>query len=280
MKCDILIVGAGPAGLTAAIYGARANKSVVVLDGLFGGGEAGKIAKLHNYPGVSETDGFSLLFAMQEQAKSAGAVFVGAYAKKIDCLSRTVYTDKETYECGSIIFATGCTSQKLGVEGEKSLVGYGISYCATCDGALFRQREVALAGSGKKADADVAYLAGIASKVYYITDSDFNHDKVEVVRGKVVALIGKPLEKVVLDNGKELEVPALFVNIGYLPVSSLIDKQVNTDEKGYIITDENMMTNYSGVYAVGDVRKKTLRQIITACSDGAIAAEHAARRKL
>ncbi len=279
MKCDILIVGAGPAGLSAALYGARANKSVIVLDGLFGGGEAGKIAKLHNYPGVKDTDGFSLLYSMQSQAKAAGAVFVNAYAKKIDCASRTVYTDKETYEAGSVIFATGCASQKLGIDGEKALVGYGISYCATCDGALFRSRPVALVGTGKKADSDVAYLAGIASKVYYITDSDYSGENVEVVRGKIAALEGKPLSKVILGDGRELEVPALFVNIGYLPITSLIDKQVTTDEKGYVITDENMMTSVDGVYAVGDVRKKTLRQIVTACADGAIAAEHAARRK-
>ena len=279
-KFDIIIVGAGPAGLTSALYGARANKSVLVLDGAFGNGECGKIIRLDNYPGISQTDGISYLFTLKEQAEKSGAKFLSQTAVEIDCASKTVKTRKGEYCADALILATGCKSQKLGLENEKQLIGYGISYCATCDGALFRNREVALVGNGKKADEDVKYLASIAKKVYYITDyTDISIDTVEKIEAKVVALNGNPLQSVSLDNGREIQVPVLFVNIGYLPETALVSSQLKTDSKGYIITDENMQTSLPRVYAVGDIRQKSLRQIITACSDGAIASEHAVRNK-
>lgn len=277
---EIIIIGAGPAGLTSAIYGARANRKVLVLDGVLGSGECGKIARLDNYPGVESIDGLSLLFTMKKQAKDAGATFVSKNAIAVDCKNLTVSTSKETYKCKTIILATGCKAQKLGLVGEKELIGNGISYCATCDGALFKNREVALVGNGKKARADVEYLSKIASKVYHITDDEYEkEERIELVKGKIVELISNPLQGVKLDTGLTLFVPVLFVNIGYFPETSLVVSQVESDEKGYIITDENMQTSVKGVYAVGDIRRKQLRQVVTACADGAIAVESAIRKK-
>ncbi len=279
-KYDVIIIGAGPAGLSCAIYGARANRKILVLDGEFGLGEAGKIMRLDNYPGIESIDGLSLLFTMQNQAKKAGAVFINESVISVDCSAKTVTTKKQTYFANNIILATGCKSQKLGLVGEKELIGYGVSYCATCDGALFKGRDVALVGRGKKAEDDVKYLAKIAKKVYYITsDKTYIADNVENIDAKVEKLEGVPLKSVVLSDGKILNVPVIFVNIGYLPETSLLLGQVKTDEKGYIVTDDNMQTDVKGIYAVGDVRKKSLRQVVTACSDGAIAVEHAIRRK-
>lgn len=277
---EIIIIGAGPAGLTSALYGARANRKVLVLDGVLGGGECGKIARLDNYPGVESVDGLSLLFTMKKQAKDAGADFVSKNAISVDCKNLVVSTSKETYKCKTIILATGCKAQKLGLNNEKELIGNGISYCATCDGALFKNKEVALVGNGKKAMADVEYLSAIASKVYHITDDEYeNKENVEIVKGKIVELVSNPLQSIKLDTGLTIFVPVLFVNIGYFPETSLIASQVDSDDKGYIITDENMKTSVDGVYAVGDVRKKKLRQVVTACADGAIAVESAIRRK-
>lgn len=279
-KYDLIIIGAGPAGLTAAMYGARASRRVLVLDGAFGTGEAGKIINLDNYPGIESVDGLGYLFTLKAQAEKAGATIINRNAVAVDCKGMTVSTRKETYEASSIILATGCKSQKLGLANEKELIGYGVSYCATCDGALFRGREVALVGKGKKAEDDAKYLAKIVKKVYYITsDTNYVADNVENVDANVVELVGNPLEKIILSDGKQLHVPVIFVNIGYLPETSLLLGQVETDAKGYIITDENMHTSANGVYAVGDIRRKSLRQIVTACADGAIAAEHAIRRK-
>ena len=277
---NIIIIGAGTAGLTSALYGARANRKVLVLDGVLGGGECGKIARLDNYPGVESVDGLSLLFTMKKQAKDAGADFVSKNAISVDCKNLVVSTSKETYKCKTIILATGCKAQKLGLNNEKELIGNGISYCATCDGALFKNKEVALVGNGKKAMADVEYLSAIASKVYHITDDEYeNKENVEIVKGKIVELVSNPLQSIKLDTGLTIFVPVLFVNIGYFPETSLIASQVDSDNKGYIITDENMKTSVDGVYAVGDVRKKQLRQVVTACADGAIAVESAIRRK-
>lgn len=279
---DIVIIGAGPAGLTSAIYGARANKKVLVLDGLFGSGEAGKIVNLENYPAIEKIDGYSLLSIMKKQAQDAGAQFVGRNAVSVDVDNMAVTTSKASYKTKNVILATGCKAQKLGVTGEKELIGFGISYCATCDGPLYKNKTVALVGRGKKASQDVDYLANLASVVYYITDDEVtdNRDNVVVIKGKIAHLNGNPLESVTLEDGTVIQTPILFVNIGYFPETSLIAKAVDTDEKGYVYTDENMQTTVTGVYAVGDIRVKSLRQIVTACSDGAIAAEHAVRKKI
>ncbi len=278
---DLIIIGAGPAGLTAALYAARARKRVLVLDGGFGSGEAGKIARLDNYPGIASIDGVSYLLALKEQATESGAQFVSRNALSVDCEAKTVSTRKETYQAKAIVLATGCKAQKLGVEGEKQLVGVGVSYCATCDGPLYKNKTVVIVGSGVKARSDVGYLAGVASKVYYVTSDPlvYEADNVQTVFSSVTALEGNPLTAVVLADGTRIETPILFVNVGYLPQSELLIGQVETDEKGFVLTDENMQTSRNGIYAVGDVRKKFLRQIVTACSDGAIAAETVVRKK-
>ena len=278
---DLIIIGAGPAGLSAGIYGARANKSVLILDPVVGGGEAGKIAKIENYPGVENIDGLSLLYTMKKQALESGAQFENRAVIKVDCQTKTVYTKKSEFKAKAIILATGCKAQKLGLENERELIGFGISYCATCDGALFKNREVALVGKGKKAESEVEYLSGIASKVYYITtDENYKENKnIQPVLDKIVKLEGNPLEKIILESGKEIRSEVLFVNIGYFPESSLISSQVETDEKGYVITNENMQTSVQGIYAVGDVRKTVLRQVVTATADGAIAGQHAVSKK-
>lgn len=294
---DVIILGSGPAGLTASIYAARGGKKCAVLAGVDIGGQATKTSKIENYSGVADVEGFTLMSTMLEQAMSfdveiryenAVEVFLDGKVKKIKTDTNNVL------EAKTVIIATGAKPRKLGVEKEDELTGHGIAYCATCDGGFFRNKPVAVAGGGNTALTSALYLANLCSKVYLIhrrqgfrgaqilVDRAKANDKIEFVLDSTIkTLIGEEsLEKIVVHNkitneDKELDVDAVFVSLGTIPNVDFLSGQVQLDEYGQIITDVKMNTNIEGVFAAGDVRNTPLKQVITACADGAIAAESA-----
>lgn len=288
---DVIIMGAGPAGLTAAIYATRGGMKTAVVETMASGGQTLVISELENYPGIAKTDGFSLAQTMTEQAKSFGAEFIYDQVKSVS-LSGDVKTVETEYsgklEARAIIVATGAKAKNLGLPGEAKLTGRGVSYCATCDGALYRGKTVAVVGGGNTAVTDAIYLKKFAEEVYIIhRRNEFRASKILVDRMIaagvrtltpciVTELVGEPLSAVKVQNLStseisELSVSGLFVAVGNNPSTQLFS-ELATDN-GYILTDETMSTNLRGVYAAGDVRKKSLRQIVTACSDGAVAAD-------
>lgn len=291
---DLLILGAGPAGLTAGIYGARGGLDTVIVERKSFGGQAAITPEVENYPGVQHTDGFSLTFTMEQQARSFGVDFVYDEVESVslDGEVKSVTTKNNgVIEAKSVIIACGAEAKKLGVEGETSLIGKGISYCATCDGRFFKGRPVAVVGGGNTAVEDALYLSAFASEVYLIHRRDqlrasavladkVKNSSVNILWDSVVeSLEGDPLEKINVKNvktgeTKALDVACVFVAVGQTPASAMfIDKVAH--ENGYILADENMATSVAGVFVAGDIRKTPLRQIVTACADGAIAAESA-----
>ncbi len=278
-NCDIAIIGAGPAGLTAALYAARANKKIVLFEGLTAGGKLAVTPSIENYPGASSTDGYALAESMRAQAQSVGAEFVYESVEGIDFSEMAVRTASEVYAYRALIIATGARSGKLGLENESELVGLGVSYCAVCDGAFFRGKDVMLVGGGERSRADLKYLAGICRKVYYVTQGIAEREDYKNAeyadKAVVTALSGKPLSEVTLSQGgteRVIPVSGLFVDTALTGESRLYAGELKTDKNGFIVTDEEMRTSISKVYAAGDVRAKTLRQVVTAAGDGAIAA--------
>ena len=278
-NCDIAIIGAGPAGLTAALYAARANKKVVLFEGLTAGGKLAVTPSIENYPGASSTDGYALAESMRAQAQSVGAEFVYESVEGIDFSEMAVRTASEVYAYRALIIATGARSGKLGLENESELVGLGVSYCAVCDGAFFRGKDVMLVGGGERSRADLKYLAGICRKVYYVTQGIAEREDYKNAeyadKAVVTALSGKPLSEVTLSQGgteRVIPVSGLFVDTALTGESRLYAGELKTDKNGFIVTDEEMRTSISKVYAACDVRAKTLRQVVTAAGDGAIAA--------
>lgn len=274
---DVVIIGAGPSGLTAAVYLTRAGRSVAVVEKIPCGGAAGVIDKIVNYPGFESVSGYELIDAMMRQAKNFGAEIVFGEAISIGDKGTSVkLADGDMLNCKAVILAAGCKAEGLGLPREDEYLGQGVSYCATCDGGFYRGKTVAVAGFGEKAVRAAEYLKNIAAKVYLITEDDIAADGAEKISGTVTELIGKPLEKLkVVKTGGDaitLGLDGLFVAAGFVPLTKLLAGRVKTDGRGYIFTDENMATDEAGVFAAGDVRHKNLRQIVTAASDGAIAA--------
>ena len=287
---DIIIVGAGPAGMTAGIYARRAKKNVLVLEALNYGGQIINTLSIENYPGMPYVSGFDFATSLYNQAKELGVKFKFEKVLKIkDGSIKKVITSKDTYEGKTIILATGCENRKLGVAREDEFLGKGISYCATCDGNFFKGKEVAVIGGGNSALDDADYLSDIASKVYLIHRGDkFNGEEaildslkkkknVEfILNSKVTELIGdKKLEKIVLNDKSDLDVDGVFVAVGKIPENENFRKLIDLDDKGYIKASENCHTNVPGVFVAGDARVKKLRQLVTAASDGAMAATEA-----
>ena len=289
---DLLILGAGPAGLTAGIYGARGGLKTVIVERKSFGGQAAITPEIENFPGIANIDGFTLTFNMQEQAKALGVTFVYDEVESVvlDGKIKSVTTKNNgVIEGKTMIVACGAEAKKLGVDGEIDLVGKGVSYCATCDGRFFKNKPVAVVGGGNTAVEDALYLGNFASEVYLIHRRDslraskvlqekLLNSNVKILWDSTVEkLEGNPLEKIIVKNVKtdqttSIDVNCLFVAVGQDPSSSLfLDKLDN--ENGYILADENMATNIDGVFVAGDIRKTPLRQIITACADGAIAGE-------
>ncbi len=291
---DIIIIGAGPAGLTAAIYGRRANKKVLVLEALTYGGQIVNTTVIDNYPALPHVTGFDFATNLYNQAIELGAEI--KFEKVINIIvdkDKKVITDSNEYTSRAIIIATGADRRKLGLENEDKFTGSGISYCATCDGNFFKEKEVAVNGGGNTALTDALYLADICSKVYLIHRRDEfrgsetlvnevkKRNNIELVlNSKVTKLNGdNHLTSIEVTNNdgstRELPISCLFVAIGQVPVTENFVKLIDVDDNGYAIAGEDMKTKVPGLYVAGDVRKKSLRQLATAISDGAIAATEA-----
>lgn len=291
---DIIIVGAGPAGLTAAIYGCRSNKKVLVLEAKVYGGQIINTTDIENYPAAPHISGFDFATNIYNQAKELGAEIV--FEKVIDIKNgsiKEVVTPSNTYKGKTIILATGSENRKLGIGGEDELVGKGVSYCATCDGAFYKGKVVAVAGGGNAALEEALYLTDLASKVYLIhrrvsfRGDDSTLDELEkknniefIYNSNITKLnAGDVLESIeVTDkegNTKTLEVSGLFIAVGRVPENQNFAKTINLDSSGYVIANEDCHTNVDGIFVAGDNRVKDLRQLVTATSDGAIAAVEA-----
>ena len=293
---DILIIGGGPAGYTAALYGARSGFATAVLEKLSPGGQMATTSDVENYPGFpGVVDGFELGERMQEGAEKAGAETFFAEVSKVDLLAdpKVVETSEGTFLGRTVILATGAHPRKLGIPQEEALVNRGVAYCATCDGNFYKDKVVVVNGGGNTAVGDALYLAKLASKVYLVHRRDtlratpiylqrLKDAGVEIIWNSVVSglqadkkLTGVELTDVKTGEKRVLPADGLFVAIGQLPESSLAAGQVATDKAGYIMAGEDTKTSVPGVFAVGDVRTKAVRQIITAAADGAVAVHYA-----
>lgn len=290
---DLIIVGAGTAGLSAAIYGVRAGKSVLVLEGAAYGGQIINTPEIENYPGIKKISGFEFATNLYNQAKELGAEI--RFEKVLSVQEKNGYkivvTKDKEYEAKAVILATGAKNRNLGIEKEQELVGKGVSYCATCDGMFYRGKVVAVNGGGNTAVEDATFLSEYVEKVYVIHRRDsFRADKAEVdrlVARKNVELVLnstiKALESdasgltgilVVDKDGKErrIQVDGLFVAIGQAPDNEAFRNEVDLDSKGYISAGEDCSTKTEGIFTAGDCRTKAVRQLATAASDGAVAA--------
>ena len=299
LEFDTVILGGGPAGLSAGIYAARATGNIAIVDVSMFGGQPSNYLELENYPAFPIVGGYDLMEKMEEHADKFGVnKFPMEEIQKIDLIStpKIIETLTHTFKAKSVIIATGAQSKKLGVKGEKEFLGRGVSYCAICDGAFYRDKTVAVVGGGNAALEEAMYLTKFATKVYVIHRRNefradkivqnlaFKNEKLEFVYDTVVNEINgeDTVKSLVIENIKTnetstLNVDGIFPYIGFLPNTDLINGQVEQDSNGFIITDETMETSIDGVFAAGDVRKTPLRQVITATSDGAVAAVYAGR---
>ena len=295
---DIFIIGAGPAGMTAAIYACQARKKVLLLEKEAFGGQILKADKVKNYPGYEEISGFDYSNKLYSQVKKLNPdiKFEEVLQIKNNIKDKEVITLKGNYISKSIIIATGAESRKLGINNEDRLLGKGISYCATCDGMFFKNKIVAITGGGNNAIDEAIYLSNIVKKLYVIyrrkefriEATNLNEleekDNVEfIMDSNIIDIKGKEkLESITILNitSKEessLDINGLFIAIGHIPVSSICNNLIDLDEKGYIISDETCKTNIEGIFVAGDIRIKDIRQLTTACSDGTIAALQACK---
>ncbi|MCR5294186.1 MAG: thioredoxin-disulfide reductase [Lachnospiraceae bacterium] len=288
---DLIIVGSGPAGLTAAIYATRARLSFLIIERNFmSGGQVVDTYEVDNYPALPGISGMDLSMKMRDHAEKLGAEFVTAEVTKLELAEdiKKVYTEEEVYEAKTVILATGAGHRKLGIPGEKELAGMGVSYCATCDGAFFRGSDVAVIGGGDVAVEDAIFLARGCRKVYVVHRRD-ELRAAKVLQEKLLSLpnvemVWNALPKSIEGENQVgalqvtdkftgevriLQVDGVFVAVGIVPNNALVKDQLALDAGGYIAAGENCETSIPGVYAIGDVRAKKLRQIITACGDGA-----------
>ena len=299
LEFDTVILWGGPAGLSAGIYASRGAISTAIVDINMFGGQPSNYLELENYPGFSVVGGYDLMEKFEEHADKFGVQkFPMMEIEKIDLKSnpKVILTKDTEFRAKSVIIATGAQPMKLGVPGEKEFVGRGVSYCAVCDGAFYREKTVAVVGGGNAAVEEAMYLTKFADKVYVIHRRDelradkivqeraFKNEKIEFIWDSVVKeILGDDLvHTAVLENVKtkeikKLPVDGVFPYIGITPNVEKISGQLEQDAGGFIMTDETMKTSLDGVYAVGDVRHTPLRQVITAASDGAIGAVYAVK---
>lgn len=289
---DIIIVGAGTAGLSAAIYGVRAGKTVLVLEGENYGGQIINSPEVENYPGIAKISGFEFATGLYEQAQNLGAEIEFEAVTKIEKEGKdfVVYTAEREIPCHSVVLATGVRNRPLGVENEESFVGAGVSYCATCDGAFFRGQVTAVVGGGSTALEDAEFLSAYCEKVYlihrrdefrgeqWLVESLRKKENVEFVLNAVVTDIigdgsvrGIRVKDTKTGESREISVAGLFVAIGQMPDNKFFESLVELDEGGYIRAQEDCKTTNDGVFAAGDCRTKTIRQLTTAAADGAVA---------
>jgi len=289
---DMIVIGGGPAGYTAALYAARAGLDVVVIERMSAGGQMAVTDRIDNYSGFDEgIPGFELGMKMQTGAERFGAVtkYADVVSVELDGNIKKVKTSSGELLSRTVVIATGANPRELGVEREEEYVGRGVHYCAHCDGRFYKNKVVAVVGGGNSALEDALYLSRLAAKVYLIHRRDsFRASKIYVdalgkstnieflANSSVAELIAdERVRGVRLADGRELEINGLFVSIGRKPASGLVEGQLSLDDGGYIVADESTRTNIDGVYAVGDVRTKPLRQVVTAVGDGAVAVHFA-----
>jgi len=296
---DVIVLGGGPAGYAAGMYAARGNVKTAILDISMAGGQPSNYLELENYPGFPLIGGFELMEKFDEQAVKFGVQkHEMIEIEKIDLKSqiKTIETTDEIFKAKTVIIATGAQPQKLGVKGEKEYLGRGVSYCAVCDGAFYKEKTVAVVGGGNAAVEEAMYLTKFADKVYVIHRRDalradkivqeraFKNKKLEFVWDSVVTeingentVVSAFIKNVKTNEVKELKIDGIFPYIGFTPNIETFAGQIEQDNRGFIITNEKMETSETGVYAAGDVRVTPLRQVITAASDGAVAATFAVR---
>lgn len=294
---DMIIIGGGPAGYTAALYASRAGLDTLIIEKMSAGGQMALTDIIDNYPGFHEgIDGFTLGMQMQAGAERFGAKTEYGEVLSVDLLPeiKKIVTDSGEYFSRTVVIATGAGPRVLGIENEENLIGRGVHYCAHCDGRFYKNKTVMVVGGGNSAVSDALYLSRLAKKVYLVHRRDtlratkiyheplMKAENVEFVWNSAVSelLFDKRLNAVKVKNLKtdeerEISVDGLFISIGRKPVTELFGNVLDLDEAGYIVADETTRTNIPGVYAVGDVRTKALRQVITAASDGAVAAHFA-----
>ncbi len=294
---DMIVIGGGPGGYTAALYAARSGLSVLILEKLTIGGQISLTHQVDNYPGFEEgIDGFSLGFKMQQQAERFGAETMMTEVISVDLAGeeKKVETLDGTFVGKTVVYATGASPRELGVEHEKELVGRGVSYCATCDGMFYQGKTVVVVGGGNTAVADALVLSRTSKKVIIVHRRDtlraskIYHEQLEKTEN-VEFVWNSSVEELLYDQtitgvkvknkltGEEtvLECDGVFVAVGRVPATELVRGQIDLDQAGYIPADETTRTNIPGVFAVGDVRAKELRQVVTAVADGAVAAYYA-----
>lgn len=288
MIYDLIIIGAGPAGVSAAIYAKRAGLNVLCLDKAMVGGYLNYIDKIDNYPGLYGISGPDFAFKLFEHMKALDIPFKNKCVNSIENGEvKKVITDKEEFLCKNIIIATGRIARELGLKDENKLIGKGLSHCALCDGAFYKDKKVAVVGGGNSALQEALHLATLCEKVYLIhrrdefraigevVDKVNNNEKIVTIMSSNVVdyeLSDNKLSKVILDTGDALEVSGLFVYIGFVPGTEFARQIGITDNEGYIEVNNKFETKLNGIYAVGDIIKKDVYQVCTAVSEGAIAA--------
>ena len=296
MIYDVIIIGGGPGGMSAAIYAARAGLKTILLEKAYVGGQMTQAHQIDNYPGEEGIDGFSLAEKMRQGVESQGVKieYVNVQKVSLDEKPKIVETATDVYQGKCVIYAAGAEPRKLGIDGEKEMIGKGVSYCAACDGMFYRGKTVVVIGGGDTAVCDAILLARVAEKVIIVHRRDSLRaaksyreqleamPNVEFVWNSTVSellyedrITGIKVKNVQTEEVSELTCDGVFVSIGRVPQTELVKGQIDLTDSGYIVADETTRTNISGVFAVGDVRNKELRQIITAAADGAVAVHFA-----
>lgn len=294
---DMMVIGGGPGGYTAALYAARAGLSVAVVERMSAGGQMALTHQVDNYPGFAQgIEGFLLGLNMQEQAQRFGAETIYADVTELELLQnpKVIKTSAGVFQSRTVALSTGANPRTLGLPREQELTGQGVHYCAACDGMFYKGKTVVLVGGGNSAAADALILSRIAKKVYLVHRRDtlratkiyheplMQAENVELMWNSTVSELhhdgrmkGVQLKNLVSGEVKDIECDGVFISVGRSPASALVAGQLELDEGGYIIAGESTATNIPGVYAVGDVRTKRVRQIVTAVADGAVAAHMA-----
>ncbi len=291
---DIIIIGAGPAGLTAALYAKRAGANVTVFEGASLGGQASLSAKVENFPGIDNITGADLVERMETQVTNLGVEIKYNPVIKIEKVSKgyIVHTKSCTYQARKLILSMGARARTLGVPGEVELLGRGVCYCAVCDGGLYKGRDVVVVGGGDSAVEDALYLSNICKSVTLIVRKELScakayldklddakrAGKINVVFGIVTKILGDGAVESVVVGKDTIKTSAVFIAIGRIPDSDIVRDLVECDSLGYVKTDSDMRTSDKNIFACGDIRKKSVRQIVTACADGAIAGTFASKK--
>lgn len=295
MKYDILIIGAGPGGVSAGIYAKRAGRNVAIIEKFAVGGQLNMIGKIENYAGFKSIEGAELASEFESHLKSLDIPVIYDEVVDVDfsCEVKKIKTRNGNYEAIAVILALGSNSRELNIEGEKKIKGSGVSYCAVCDGRFFKGKKVAVVGSGDSAASDALYLSNLCSHVYVLTKSTLkmnNYTFLELEEKENISIIQGAISKkiegdfnikslIYEKDGKEekLDIDGVFVAIGKMPDTAMLKNKLKLSEKGYILSDNKMQTSEEGVYICGDIKEGSIKQISTAVGDGAIAGTEASK---